>query len=144
MKRLATILIALLCSAEAVIADAPEHPYGRLFVTAVNATEGKGREGRGASRLRLTVSNETGEDFHLQGVVTPVAESAVLVGRAGQSEAVALDSVLVPQDGVLDLNTLHMWVKLTHLRRALSSGDEFSVELDFGGFRIVVDAHVHG
>ena len=103
MKRLATILIALLCSAEAVIADAPEHPYGRLFVTAVNATEGKVG---GASLLRLTVSNETGEDFHLQGVVTPVAESAVLVGRTGQSEAVALDSVLVPQDGVLDLNTL--------------------------------------
>ena len=141
MKRLATILIALLCSAEAVIADAPEHPYGRLFVTAVNATEGTAG---GARRLRLTVSNETGEDFHLQGVVTPVAESAVLVGRTGQSEAVALDSVLVPQDGVLDLNTLHMWVKLTHLRRALSSGDEFSVELDFGGFRIVVEPHIHG
>ena len=70
MKRLATIFIALLCSAEAVIADAPEHPYGRLFVTAVNATEGKVG---GASLLRLTVSNETGEDFHLQGVVTPVA-----------------------------------------------------------------------
>ncbi len=141
MNSLRLGLFALLVSVyTAALGDAPELPYGRVSITDVNATHA---ELSGTSKLRFSVENGLGAVFHLLEITTPVADTAVIVGRIGPDGTAVLDSAAVPQYGTLDLNTSHLWVELKGLTKALVAGDEFPVELNFGSFRIEALAHVH-
>lgn len=141
MKALRLGLMGVLVAIHmAALADAPELPYGRITISEVNATH---TAQSGTSKLRFTVANDRQDVFHLLAITTPVARTAVLVGRVGPEKIITLDSASVPSDGVLDLNTSHLWVELSGLKRALVAGDTFPVELNFGAFRVSALAHVH-
>ena len=141
MKTLRLCLMGLLVLVHTVVlGDAPELAYGRVSITAVNATQTTASE---TSKLRFTIENDVGSAFHLLEITTSVASTAVIVGRIGPAETTVLDSIRVPSKGVLDLNTSHLWVKLSGLKRALVAGEEFPVELIFGTFRLTALAHVH-
>ena len=122
------------------LADAPELSYGRVSITAVNATHATSN---GTSKLRFTVENGLGRGLHLVKITTPVASTAAIVGRIGPGETTVLGSAPIPGEGVLDLNTSHLWVELSGLKRALVAGEEFPVELNFETFRLTTLAHVH-
>ena len=122
------------------VADAPELAYGRIFVTAVNATQ---TISSGTSKLRFTLENDLSRPFHLLEITTPVANKAVIVGRTGPEETTVMESAFIPSEGVLDLNTSHLWVELSGLKRKLAAGENFPIELDFGTFRLSAIAHVH-
>ena len=141
MKALRLGLMGVLVAIHtAALGDAPELPYGRVTISEVNATHAAQS---GTSKLRFTVANDRPDVFHLLEITTPVARTAVLVGRIGSEKTTTLDSASVPSDGVLDLNTSHLWVELRGLTRALVAGDAFPVELNFGAFRVSALAHVH-
>lgn len=134
-------LFGLLVLVHAVaLGDAPDLPYGRVTIADVNATQALQS---GTSKLRFSVENGLGRVFHLLEITTPVADTAMIVGRIGSDETAVLDSAAVPQHGRLDLNTSHVWVELKGLKKALVAGDEFPVQLNFGSFRIEALAHVH-
>ena len=123
----------------AVLGDAPELANGRVSLTAVNATHATAS---GTRKLRLTIENDPVSTFHLLEITTLVASISVIVGRIGPAETTVLDSTAVTSEGVLDLNTLHLWMELSGLKPALVAGQEFPVELVFGTFSLNALAHV--
>lgn len=125
-------------------ADLPPVFAGNVIVAGAFATPA---EIGGSSRLGLRIENDTARGFHLMGVQTPVSPATRIVARLSSVETTTLDSMVIPADGVLDLDTTQIWIALDDLTAPLAVGDKFPAELilhfSTSTATMAIQVHVH-
>ncbi len=140
MTPLLLIVLALVSSLPAVLADTPFDMGSNIRVEAATATPA--RQGD-SSRIRFRIINGSTAPFHVIGIDTPVAREARLVARIGDIETAVLESIGTPAGETLDLTTSHLWYEIGPVTRDLRAGETFEMNLRFVGGKLTVPVHVH-
>ena len=140
MKNLARMLVFLLTCSSVVYADAPEVLTARVTVSAVNTLVAD--QGR-STRLKLRIRNDGSDVLNFLGVTSEVAEGSKLRGRIGHSHKNGLESLAIPPEETLELDTSHLWLSLEKLSRPLTAGETFQATLLFSSGKLPVVVHVH-
>ena len=126
-------LAALVAAAVSGGAAAHEELSGDITIEHPWAMPGKAGA---TTRVFMLVRNDERSPVHLLRVTTPVAEAARIGFRSpGRDEH--LDSLSVPPDGSLRMDTSHMWVELLNLREDLEDGETFPATIHFSDGRQV-------
>lgn len=111
-----------------------------LTVDRVRVTSG---EVGGRSIVRLRIRNDGPESRHLLAVETEVATGARLLAQISKSKVVAIESITIGSESVLDLSSSHQWIEMGPLEQRLTSGEKIQMKLVFVNGSFPVEAHVH-
>jgi hypothetical protein len=127
------MLAALVAAVASGGAAAHEELSGDITIEHPWAMPGKAG---GTTRVFMLVRNDERSPVHLLRVTTPVAEAARIGFRSiGRDEH--LESVPIPPDEKLRMDTSHMWVELLNLREDLEDGETFPATIQFSDGRRV-------
>ena len=140
MRFIFTTILITLINAHNALADAPERPVGSLTISEVSASAG---ELGGSSIVRLLIQNDGATAISFLGVSSPIAMHSKLMGRISATGSTAFESIVIPADGTLDLNSSHLWVTLTPIHKAFLPGEKIPLTIRFVEGDISVMAHVH-
>ncbi|MBT5108660.1 MAG: copper chaperone PCu(A)C [Rhodospirillaceae bacterium] len=132
-------LIAMLMAPVARADTAPD-AYDGVTITSVavqSASSGQNSE------LRFHIVNDSAAPMTIIGVESELLTGARILAQTGHGEPVDLGSISVPGEETLDLNSSHLKIELTGLKRDFKTDEIIPLSLVLVRGTIPIKAHVH-
>ncbi len=95
------------------------------------------------SQLRLKISNLTSSDLTLTAISTEWFEEVKIMVRMPGKGLVEANTLSILQEETLELDTSHLVIELSNLKRAIKNGDKIEFELFFANQTVPVFADIH-
>lgn len=95
------------------------------------------------AQIQLLIVNEGQSALHFWGVSSEVANGSRMDAEIAPGENIELETLMIPPNETLNLETFHQRLFLSRLKRDLLPGQEVEIQLHFVEGYLSLVAHVH-
>ena len=137
---LSTLVWAAIVDSLPASADAIPDQYSGVTIT--DATAQAAPSG-GNSVLRFRLVNEGTEPLTLLGVTSEQITESRILGQTSHGTPESLGSINIPVEETLDLQSFHLKIELSGMKRSYVSGQVVTLNLAMVRGEFPINAHVH-
>jgi len=95
------------------------------------------------SILKLKISNFSSNNLTLIGVEAEKFTNARLLMNDFKNGIIQIESLSILQEETLNLDTSHIWIELSGLKRAIQAGEKIEFDLLFAAGKVRANADIH-
>tara|TARA_R110002072_G_scaffold1084_8_gene8964 strand:- start:461 stop:952 length:492 start_codon:yes stop_codon:yes gene_type:complete len=95
------------------------------------------------AQIQLLIVNEGPSALHFWGVSSEAANGSRMDAEIAPGENIELETLMIPPNETLNLETFHQRLFLSRLKKDLLPGQELEIQLHFAEGYLSVVAHVH-